>query len=146
MTAVLLWLSIPPPLVAEVPMNEQASTIGLLPEFSIRLPSMKDPSIRARDDQKRRDELDMSIDIESLAKSGDVECKELPRLPGIMRHVFERSGRDASRFRVYRTCVVYPPPMVSLPTRRTRAALTMASAASMAPTRPRVSIKPRAIP
>src|SRR5439155_20549668 len=44
-----------------------------------------------------------------------------------------------------RTCTVtYPAPMYSLPTRRTLAVLTMASAASMAPTRPLVSTMPSA--
>ncbi len=45
---------------------------------------------------------------------GDIGCQELPQLREVMQHVFERSGWDASRFRVYRTRVVYPPPMVSL--------------------------------
>ncbi len=84
------------------------------PDVSVRLPSMKDPSLRPRDGEERGDELDMSIDIESLGTGGDVECSELPQLREVMRHVFERSGWDASRFRVYRTRVVYPPPMVSL--------------------------------
>ena len=66
-----------------------------------------------QDGEERGDELDMSIDIESLGTGGDVECRELPQLREIMRHVFERSGSDASRFRVHRTRVVYPPPMVS---------------------------------
>src|SRR5262245_54520573 len=41
--------------------------------------------------------------------------------------------------------VTNPPPTFSLPSRVTLAALTIASAASMAPTRPFVSIKPSAI-
>jgi len=40
--------------------------------------------------------------------------------------------------------VTYPAPMYSLPTRSTLAVLTMASAASMAPTRPLVSTMPSA--
>src|SRR5581483_10617756 len=40
--------------------------------------------------------------------------------------------------------VTRPPPICSRPTRRTLAALIMASAASMAPTSPRVSMRPRA--
>src|SRR5581483_293464 len=42
--------------------------------------------------------------------------------------------------------VTSPPPICSLPTSRTLAALIMASAASIAPTSPRVSIRPRAPP
>src|SRR5688500_201230 len=41
--------------------------------------------------------------------------------------------------------VTYPPPTYSLPISRTWAAFTMASAASMAPTNPLVSIRPNAL-
>ncbi len=85
------------------------------PEVSVRMPSMKDQSLRPHDGDERGDELDMAVEVESVGRGGEVaECKDLPLMGEVMRHVFGRCGWDAGRFRVYRTRVVYPPPMVSL--------------------------------
>ena len=57
--------------------------------------------------------LDMTTPIEQLGMGLDrVAVKEMPSYARLLRHVFDFTGWDASRYRGYRTAITYPVPMI----------------------------------
>jgi len=64
---------------------------------------------------ERLNALDISTPVEQLGIGlGNTMARGAPDHARLISHAFERSGWDASRFRGYRTRLLYPVPMISM--------------------------------
>jgi hypothetical protein len=90
---------------------------GFVPDIVARMDNMQfDPS--ARDEEMLEvDRLDLDLELRRLGRGLDrIGVKEWSGYEPALRSAFERAGWDASRFRVFRCCVKYPYPFVSMAT------------------------------
>jgi hypothetical protein len=88
--------------------------VGTVPEIALYIPSPKGPeTIKRPGEYGTMNTLDMAMPIEHLGMGLDrIGVKEIPSYTRLLKHVFERAGWDASRYRGYRTRVTYPVPMI----------------------------------
>jgi hypothetical protein len=88
--------------------------VGTVPEITLYIPSPKGPEIVKQPGEfGTMNTLDMATPMEQLGMGlARVGVKEIPSYTGMLRHVFDRAGWDASRYRGYRTRIIYPVPMV----------------------------------
>lgn len=88
--------------------------VGTVPEISLYIPSPKGPEIVRHPGRfGTMNTLDMTAPIEQLGMGlANVEVKEMPSYSRLLRHVFNRAGWDPSRYRGYRTKIIYPVPMI----------------------------------
>jgi hypothetical protein len=88
--------------------------VGTVPEITLYIPSPKGPEIvKHAGEFGTMNTLDMATPIEQLGMGlARVGVKEIPSYTRLLRHVFDRAGWDPSRYRGYRTKIIYPVPMV----------------------------------
>lgn len=90
--------------------------VGALPEIRLEFPS---PTGAARPRRNglpdRLNTLDLTVRIEQLGTGlGNAAAAGAPEHARMLAHAFERTGWDGTRFRGYRTRIIYPVPMITM--------------------------------
>ena len=87
---------------------------GLAPEVTLYIPSPRGPETTRHPGQYgRMNTVDLATPIEYLGTGlRSIKVREMPRYQNLIQNAFDRTGWDPSRFRVYRTKIIYPVPMI----------------------------------